>query len=271
MNLLTRLTTTTVASSPLHRIDTRLKLLTLLVCSVMVFFIDTWLGLGCVALLIVVLWCTAHLSFIALIEALKPCLVMALLVMAAHSLTFGSVHANAEVTQVLIGAPLELGWSATGALRGLYFVIRIFYLVLFFALFASTSSTAHIAAALTQIMLPLRRFGLPVHDMVTVTHIALRFIPQTGIEIDRIALAQRARGVHTHHRQLKQRIASWLPAMVALIVSLFHRADDLAYAMDARLYTGERRTYLGMKRPSFSQVIGAVGTMITMLLLGICC
>lgn len=270
MNLLTRLTRATTASSPLHQTDARLKLLVLLVCSVMVFFIDTWLGLGCVGLLIVVLWRTARLSLLALVDAFKLCLVMAILVMAAHSLTFGSVQVNTCAVHMLVGAPVNLGWSAEGALRGLYFVIRIFYLVLFFALFASTSSTAQIVAALTQIMLPLRRFGLPVHDMITVTHIALRFIPQTGIEIDRIALAQRARGVHTHHRRLKQRIASWLPAMVALIVALFHRADDLAYAMDARLYTGERRTYLGMKHPSFLQVMGGAGTMVMMLMLGIC-
>ena len=41
-----------------------------------------------------------------------------------------------------------------------------------------------------------------------------------------------------------KRVKSWVPVLVPLFVRLFHRADELAEAMDARCYSGGVRTHM---------------------------
>ena len=73
--------------------------------------------------------------------------------------------------------------------------------------------------------------------------IALRFIPTLVEETEKIMNAQKARGADFESGNLIQRGKALVPILVPLFVSSFRRAEELATAMECRLYHGgEGRT-----------------------------
>ena len=69
--------------------------------------------------------------------------------------------------------------------------------------------------------------------------LALRFIPTLVEETDKIMSAQRARGADFDSGGLMHRVKALVPILVPLFVSAFRRADELATAMECRLYRGD--------------------------------
>jgi energy-coupling factor transport system permease protein len=96
----------------------------------------------------------------------------------------------------------------------------------------------------TQLLRPLRVVRFPVDDAAMMMSIALRFMPTTAEEAERIVVAQTARGARFSEGGPVARARAWVPVLVPLFVRLFRRADDLAIAMEARCYRGEGRTRL---------------------------
>jgi len=75
--------------------------------------------------------------------------------------------------------------------------------------------------------------------------IALRFIPTLIEETDKIMNAQKARGADFESGNILRRAKALIPVLVPLFISAFRRADELAIAMECRLYRGgEGRTRL---------------------------
>jgi len=73
--------------------------------------------------------------------------------------------------------------------------------------------------------------------------IAIRFIPTLIEETDKIMKAQTARGAEFDSKNIFKRAVNMVPLLVPLFVSAFRRADELAFAMEARCYSGgEGRT-----------------------------
>jgi energy-coupling factor transport system permease protein len=113
--------------------------------------------------------------------------------------------------------------------RGAFFVARISLLVLGTSLVTLTTSPVALTDALSQLMRPLRHVGVPVDDVAMMFSIALRFIPTTAEEADRIVTAQSARGARFDEGGPIRRAKAWLPVLVPLFVNLFRRADNLAW------------------------------------------
>jgi energy-coupling factor transport system permease protein len=93
-----------------------------------------------------------------------------------------------------------------------------------------------ITDGMENLLSPLKLIKVPVHDIAITMSIALRFIPILIEEIDKIIMAQKARGANFDTGNLIKRIKALLPVLIPLFVSAFRRADDLAAAMDARCY-----------------------------------
>ena len=90
---------------------------------------------------------------------------------------------------------------------------------------------------------PLNKIRVPVHEIAMIMSIALRFIPILLEETDKIMKAQIARGADLESGNMIQKAKSMIPILVPLFVSAFRRANDLAMAMEARCYHGgEGRT-----------------------------
>ena len=79
----------------------------------------------------------------------------------------------------------------------------------------------------------------PVHELSMMMSIALRFIPTLIEETEKIISAQKARGADFDSGNLIQRAKAMIPILVPLFISAFRRADELATAMECRLYRGD--------------------------------
>lgn len=227
-------------NSPVHRLEPRAKIGVTAVFTVMLFALDTWAGLAGAALFVV--------GAVAL-SGVPPRLAVRGLVPVAWLLVF-TVLANALVLESE-GALLNLGplsIDPEGLARGLFFAARILVLVAGTSLVTLTTSPVDLTDALARLMRPLRLVRFPADDAAMMLSLALRFIPTTAEEGERIIIAQTARGATFDRGGPIARAKAWIPVLVPLFVRLFRRADDLAVAMESRCYTGVGRTRLRESR-----------------------
>ena len=89
-------------------------------------------------------------------------------------------------------------------------------------------------------MKPFQVIHVPAHEIAMMISIALRFIPTLIEETQRIMKAQASRGVDMENGKLMEKVRAILSLIVPLFVSAFQRAEDLAYAMEARGYIPNR-------------------------------
>jgi len=134
-----------------------------------------------------------------------------------------------------------------------------------------TTSPIALTDGLEALMNPLKKIGVPVHELSMMMCIALRFIPTLIEETDKIMCAQKARGADFENGSLIERAKALIPILVPLFISAFRRADELATAMECRCYQGgEGRTKMKLLRyhreDFMSFGIGAALVAIVMLL-----
>lgn len=215
-----------------HRLDARVKIVLLVLATVATFAASVPSGLAIVLAGLACALAASRTSPLTVLRGLRP---------AALVLGF-SVLANAVV---LVGQP---GISMDGLGRSVTAVARIILLVGFALTLSSTTMPTDVAAALASLMSPLARLGVPVGGIATATSVALRFIPITADEVERIRCAQRARGA-VLEGSLAATLRGWRQVLVPLVVALLRRADDLAEAMSDRCYTGEQTSMAEPLRP----------------------
>lgn len=222
-----------------HRLDARTKLATVAALTVALFSSDFWAGLLACAVVVVTGYAVSRLSWRLAIRGLRPILFLLVFTLIANA-----------VGRVDAGVPNLAGWGfdPQGLLRGLYFAFRIVLLIAATSLVTYTTSPVALTDGLVSLMRPLASVRLPIEDIAMMFSIAMRFIPTTAEEAEKIVVAQTARGAKFDVGGPVRRAKAWIPVMVPLFVNLFRRADDLAIAMESRCYTGEGRTRLRESR-----------------------
>jgi len=163
-------------------------------------------------------------------------------------LTF-CIHAFFTEGRSLIEIPVvHAKMTFEGANNGIFYTIRMIVLIVYANLFTLTTSPMEITDAMEKLMKPVRRIGIPVHEIAMMISISIRFIPIFLEEGERIKNAQISRGSR-FEGHLANKIRSILPIIIPLFLSSFRKADDLAMAMDARCYRGgeNRTSYRSLK------------------------
>lgn len=216
-----RLSTYIAADSSVHRYDARSKLFLLLVYSVCLFFVDTWVGMAGAAALLFAVLAASQLPIGRVLGIAVPVYVLAAFTVAANALTY--VNGGFSFTEA-------------GLVRGCFFAARILLLVWASLIVCFSTTSTQLSDALIWALQPLRRLHVPVDDIAMVFSIALRFIPVTAEEYLRIRDAQWSRCAPLDEGPLIARVRAQSAILVPLLVGLFRRADVLAQAMDARCY-----------------------------------
>ena len=130
-----------------------------------------------------------------------------------------------------------------GVFNAFFMVVRILMLIAGTFLLTYTTSPILLTDGLENLLGPLKKIHVPVHELAMMMSIALRFIPTLIEETDKIMKAQMARGADFESGNLIQKAKAMVPLLVPLFISAFRRATDLAMAMEARCYRGgEGRT-----------------------------
>ena len=129
-------------------------------------------------------------------------------------------------------------------------MIRFVVLIVGTSVFLTyTTTPIALTDAIEDLLSPLKKIGVPVHDFAMMMTIALRFIPLLVDETDKIMTAQKARGADFSSGSLVNRAKALIPVLIPLFVSAFRRAEELAVAMECRCYHGgEGRTRMKVHR-----------------------
>jgi len=219
----------------LHRVDPRLKFGAVVIATVFIFIYGGWPLLAFAGFLLALL-AVCRLPLLRLLKALRAVWVIVFI-------TF--------LLQLFL-TPGEVLWhwgflsiTDTGLANGLLFSGRVVILVILLSALAMTTAPLKLADGLESMLRPLARLRVPVAHITTVLSITLMFIPGILDQSHKLVRAQMARGADLESANLWRRVKSVLPVLVPLFVKVFHDADELAVAMDARAYAGGmRRTRL---------------------------
>ena len=221
------------ASSPLHRLDPRTKVLAVVAVLTMVFVVDEPLySLGVAVGVVVVLHAFGRIApweYAGLLVLFLPLIVVFTLI---QSVSYHPIGAHELLRVGPVSATLE------GAQFGLAVSTRLVTMGLTFALFAMTTNPMDIALAVTALGIPYRYSYL--------TSFALRFLPLVQDEMNTLRGAIGARAhPWVEARNPFKRMAVVVYALTPLAIGSLRRSIDIALAMELRGYrAGIPRTYL---------------------------
>lgn len=241
--------------SIVHRVDPRLKLV-LVIAMIVTLFLAS--GPISYALLAVYIFAVIKISGIQpgmVVRGLKPVVF---------------IVAFTAILNLFYTPGNELwGWgflhiTDQGIRVAILMVLRILLLIIGTSMLTYTTSPIELTDGLEMLLSPFKKIHLPVHELAMMMSIALRFIPTLIEETEKIIAAQKARGADFESGSLIQRARAMVPILVPLFISAFRRADELAIAMECRLYRGDvGRTR--MKQMKFARVDVLAGTVSAVL------
>ena len=223
-------------NSPIHRMDPRTKLLALILYIVTIFIADGLIPYVICAAGLVAVIRISRIPLKLIMKSLKPIVIIIIFTGALNILyTPGTELFRLWIFRVTV----------EGIHTAITMIVRILLLVASTSLLTYTTSPMALTDGLESLLGPLKKFHVPVHEFSMMMSIALRFIPTLIEETDKIMSAQKARGADFESGNIFQRAKALVPVLVPLFISAFRRADELACAMECRLYHGgEHRTRL---------------------------
>ena len=230
------------ADSIIHRLDARVKMLITLLFVIAIFFIKSYFGFMLTAVVLIGIVLLAKLPMMSVLKSVKG--VMFIILFTA-------------ILNLFLIKKGEVLWSwkiftitKDGVHTTIKMVLRLVLLILGASLLSLTTTPVALADGVESLMSPLKLIKVPVRDIAMIMSIALRFIPTLFEETNKIISAQKARGASFDTGGLFARAKAMLPVLIPLFVNSFRRADELAFAMDARCYNAtDNRTK--MKKAKF--------------------
>jgi len=233
--------------SVIHRLDPRAKLLATLFLLIALSTVDSLLAMGMLLLILVSVTWLAKLPFGYILRGfLRSWPVLAFfLTLALFYLGWqepaGKVYLEWSYLRVTRTALQQITLS----------VLRLLCFMFLVSLPSLTTTITHLTHGLRVLLSPLRRVGVPAHDIALVFMIALRFVPTLAEEAERVMKAQASRGGEIGNLSWRRPLQigrALLPLIVPLFVNAFRRAEELALAMEARGFMpgAERTSYLAL-------------------------
>ena len=236
-------------SSVVHKLDPRIKILSIILLIVTIFCTKTYVGFALLAVLSFSLVALSKIYFSTIMKSLKPIFFILIFTIIANLLWTTGDHLLVQFWGIKIYAE-GIIYASLMALRIICLIISTFVLLTY------TTSPVALTDAIERLLSPLSKLKLPVHEFSMMMSIALRFIPTLLEETDKIMSAQKARGADFETGSLIKRVKALIPILVPLFISAFRRADELANAMECRLYTGgEGRTRMKLLKITVKDVL----------------
>ena len=221
--------------SPVHALDPRAKVLAVAVLAVGLFFVGSLAGFLAVGAALALCVAASRIPPGVFLGFLRP--VLPIVVATAVFQALFSREGEVLFAWGLVAVRDE-GLRLAAALA-----LRILLLVGAAGLLTATTSPLALADGVEDLLSPLKKLRVPVHEVAMMMSLTLRFFPTLADEAGRITKAQAARGADFSEGGPFRRARAMLPVLVPLTVGAFRRADELAEAMESRGYRGgEGRT-----------------------------
>ncbi len=227
------------AESPIHRLDPRAKLILSILYIVCTFLCQTPMAFFALVLSALLLVAISRIPLKIVLRSLRS-----ILFIIAFTAIINIFMKKGE--HLLTPASWVIKIYAEGLWSALFMMLRITTLIIGTGIFLTyTTTPIALTDAIEQLLSPLKKLKVPVHDFAMMMTIALRFMPTLTEETEKIMNAQKARGADFTSGNLIRRAKALIPILVPLLVSAFNRAFELAAAMECRCYHGgEGRTRL---------------------------
>lgn len=242
------------ADSVIHRLDPRVKILSLIAYIVLIFCTFNFASLAFLAAIVILIVLLSKVPLKMYLKSLKV-----IIVIVAITSLLNLFYGTGE--PIFQWGFIKVTWD--GVKNAIFVCVRIICLILFSSVLTFTTSPTDLTDALERLMKPLTIFHIKVHEIAMMMTIALRFVPTLLEETDKIMAAQKARGADMESGGLITRIKALVPILVPLFVSAFRRAYELAVAMECRCYRGgEGRTRMKQLRLAKRDYISIVFTLL---------
>ena len=215
--------------SLIHKLDPRTKIISTILYIGSIFLAETYLAYGILAVFAAMSIAVSGIPAKLVVKSIKPLWIIVLFTLLIHLFTTpGNV--------IFTAGPVAI--TDAGLKQGILMSLRLVLLIAVSSLLTFTTSPIVLTDGIERLLNPLKRIGVPSHELAMMMTIALRFIPTLIEETDRIMKAQTARGAEFSSGSIFKRAQNMIPLLVPLFISAFRRADELATAMEARCYRG---------------------------------
>lgn len=245
--------------SVIHRLDPRVKLVGTICYIISLFLVNNIWGYLIAALFLAAMIKLSSVPFKFMVKGMRAIVFLLLI----------TVVFNMFLTP---GEALVSFWKLTITKEGLrlavLMAVRLSFLIIGSSVMTLTTTPNNLTDGMENLMNPLRKLKVPVHEIAMMMSIALRFIPILLEETDKIMKAQIARGADFESGNIMKKAKALVPLLVPLFISAFRRANDLAMAMEARCYRGgDGRTKM---KPLIYKKADRVGYCVLALYLIVC-
>lgn len=221
--------------SIIHKMDPRAKIIAMLLIVTAIFFPSGWLGYGIIGCCIIFTVFLAKLNLKFVLKSMKPMITMMFFLFIINVLVIKSGDVLFTI--------FNLSVYSDAVFQTLYIIVRLILMIMITTTLTATTKPLDLTLGIEDLLIPLKRFKVPAHEIAMLISIALRFIPDLIDETQRIMKAQASRGVDIQEGKFKEKIMAILSLIVPLFVSALQRAEDLANAMEARGFVpGAKRT-----------------------------
>ena len=246
--------------SILHRLDPRTKIISLFALMILIFSAKGWAAYILLTILTTGLIFLSKVPPLTVFKSIKPLSWIILFTLLIHFVSHdGEVLAKIYVFKI----------TTEGIIYGIRISLRLILLIMLASLLTFTTSPLKLTDATEKILSPLKKIGVPSHELAMMMTIAIRFVPTLIEEADKIIKAQKSRGLDFESGGLIKRLRSMVPILVPLFLSSFRRADDLAMAMESRCYRGgEGRTHMKQLHLTKKDFCAAVIVILICILVG---
>lgn len=239
-------------NSPLHKLDPRTKIISIVLYMTGLFLVNNLTGYLFVTLFTLGVIFLSQISLLTILKGIRPLAFIIIFTFMLHIfMTEGKILWQWGFLKI----------TQQGLRQGTFMALRLIYLVTITSLLTLTTTPIALTDGIEKV---LKALFIPIaHELAMMMTIALRFIPTLIEETEKIMKAQMARGADFESGGLLSRAKSLIPLLVPLFLSSFRRADELAMAMEARCYRG------GENRTRMKQLVMAVRDYLTFVVLGI--
>lgn len=243
-----------------HDLDARTKIIFIFLFVVMVFLSSNLFDYTILITVLIICIITTNIKISFFLKGIIPVLWIVFLTILLHLLFTD-------------GGEVIFQWSiikiySHGFEQAIFISLRIILLVLAATFLTLTTSSIDLAAGLEKLFSPLKYLKVPINEVVLMMTISIRFIPILFDETDKIIKAQMARGASLGTGKLNKRIISIISIIIPLLSNTFKRAEELAYAMEARCYRGGKgRTRLNNLKLTWKDYIFNIITLSVFILM----
>jgi len=236
-------------NSLIHRLDPRAKIILAILYIAVIFLAKSVTAFALLIVSAAVLVGLTRLSPVMILRGMRP-----LLFIIVFTAVINIFWMTGDVLLLSLG-PIKI--YLEGIINAVLIILRIVLLIVATSVFLTyTTTPLALTDGLEQLLSPLKKLHVPVHEFSMMMTIALRFIPTLIDETQKIMNAQKARGADFSTGSLIQRAKALIPILIPLFISAFRRADELATAMECRCYTGgEGRTRMNVLRTTAKDIV----------------